>query len=1288
MELPKPSPRRRPMSVPIPPPVGRRAGIMALPQRKPARPTEPALARMFAGARARQAVPDPRSMRERMAEGAQVMEGIGAGAVAGVGGLIPDVLALLGRDAPMLFSKYVMGEELSEDENALFRALTKVQDVAGAEAILRGMGYGEKMDAPSDSPDALSQAGVNPFRQGAFFGEFVADPFAAFKGVKFLAKAAGADAGARSVADRMGFGGQGDPRRRLLPFLPETQEALDDALAAAPVSATDDAEVFTVRMPDGQEVEGSEDDLRRLYVQALASERLEVSQQQQLEQLDQYFAAEGAYDSDVTDPDLRIDSVDEQFGFAPNVRQEELDIQYGPGTVTMNPDILPGGLPGGDGTTIFNYVPGLTDADMVVGTNRPFSFYEFQEDMYDLTGRRIPEGTRIAWPEQLSDDFSSLFTNSPPQPQPRPTVPAPEVRASAEPTPLPATTAEDIIDAEYEELFGPGETPVVSDTPQEGFTGVVEMPLIPTDRVMPMTASPDTQVARHTVMTRDSARQGDIVDYSPMYQLVDRLPDNRAMSKEEVLDSLRGGFGESLKRDREGSKFVEFLEKNAPNQLYRGQVIALYRDYTPQLRVKTLLQSEVADDATQGGPVPMLTDFGQYSIGSEYGEQMHIYLSNPNSTVPFSEGKTVQTRGGGYFGGDMRANPGIVADHRLGADGGPGTSKSEESGVPGYFGHIRLKVITDPQGRKIGVLEELQSNATLSERKFAMGRGDEFRFLTGQERFNIDTLRERGPNFRQVFDDAAQSRSQEFNPSPEASFLDSLETQQSDTASAFGNDLNIIGGNRPSPTDTFDAIEAVYDAAPSGVPSNLDPATDIKPVTEVLSKLMTGHLVSVIDDAQLDRIAGSGLSTTQMDSAGEFSVFRIDARPPSGRSQIDASGDLVRGGRLSGNEIGRADAVTRALRADSSSFLDAEDLATLNRVILKRAQGADTIDFANEGGDVLSTPASREIYRDIRDAVERGEQPLDFLLSERNAGDPFGKGNFDILFRQDPGVFGFLGSNVDEVALSDTSSSIPAMVQRNLQQRITTDVAGTIEQGIFRPTQPEASIAEMNQLIDEIGLGEERANELKKSFETWVTTINDPNAPSAYRPGSPFAGKSSDAYFNQFAVRLMLSEARKKGLDGVIFPNWEDFRDAGGRPVARIRQADGTVRQDEDVIPRTIYEDHVKKGLAQAVDKQDIVELDTIEAVNNTTGNLEKPKVRGREHKKARAVYFGDRIRTRRYRPDERPTPDTTTYEVNLGPLGADFDDKLIRRAKGGPVDLRPKKLVHSGIGAMARQVM
>ena len=1288
--VPQPNPRRRPMTLPTPPPVNRGAGIMALPMRRPTA-LERKRGRRFQYP-GDPTVADPRSFSERMAEGAEVLQGIGAGMAAGVAGLPADLTGIAFGDVPAFVNKLITGETINQEESPYFRQLNEFRETYGAEGVMRAMGLGNKIDAPSDSPDALSRAGINPFRQGAFFGEFVADPFVAFKGVKFLAKAAGADASARSIADSMGFGGPGDPRRRLLPFLPETQEALDDALAAAPVSSTDDAEVFTVRMPNGQEVEGSEDDLRRLYVQAQAAERLEVSQQQQLEQLDQQFAAEGVYDSDATDPDFRIDSTDGQFGFAPNIRQEELDIQYGTGTVTMNPDILAGGLPGGDGTTIFNYVPGLTDGDMVVGTStRPFSFYEFQEDMYDITGRRIPAGSRIAWPESMSDEFQNLFHNSAPEPQARPTAPAPEVRASAEPTPPPVTAAEDLIEGTA--------TEIVSDTPQAGFTGVVDTPLIPTDSVMPMTASRDTEVARHSVMTRDAARQGDIVDYSPMYQLIDRLPDNAGMSKEEVLNSLRGGFGESLKRDREGSKFVEFLEKHAPNQLYRGQVIALYRDYTPQLRVKTLLQSEVSADAAQGGPVTRLVDYGQNSIDSVYGEQMHIYLSNPNSTVPFIEGQTVQTRGGVYAGYDMRDKPGTIADHNIGASGGPGTTARAESGVPGYFGHIRLKVITDGQGRRIGVLEELQSNATVAERKFAMGRGDEFRFLTGEERYNLDTLAERGPDFRQVFEDAAQSRAQSGTATFEADFLNSLETQLQDTTSAFGGDLVLIGGVRPSPTDTTDTIVSVYEAAPTGVPSNLDPRTDIAPVTEVLSKLMTGHLTGVINDAELDRIAGPGLSSSQIDSAGEFSVFRIDARPPSGRSQRNEAGDLVRGNRLPNNEIERADSVTRALRgalidnlevsAGTASFLDAEDIATLNRVILKRAQGADTIDFASEGGDVLSTPVNREIYRDIRDAAERGEQPLDFLLAERNPGvDPYGKGNFDILFRSDPGLFGFLGSNVDEIALSDTNTSVAAMVQRNLQQRITTDVAGTIEQGVFRPTSPEASIAEMNQLIDESALSAERGEELKRSFETWVNTINDPDAADAYRPGTPFAGKSSDAYFNQFAVRLALAEAQKKGLDGVIFPNWEDFRDAGGRPVARVRQRDGTVRSDPDVIPRTIYEDHVSKGLKQIVDKNDIVELETIEAVNSTTGNLERPQVMGRDHKPARAVYFGDRIRTRNYRPEDRPSPNERTYEVNLGPLSDVFENKVIRRAKGGPVDLRPKKLVHSGIGGMARQVM
>ena len=38
--------------------------------------------------------------------------------------------------------------------------------------------------------------------------------------------------------------------------------------------------------------------------------------------------------------------------------------------------------------------------------------------------------------------------------------------------------------------------------------------------------------------------------------------------------------------------------------------------------------------------------------------------------------------------------------------------------------------------------------------------------------------------------------------------------------------------------------------------------------------------------------------------------------------------------------------------------------------------------------------------------------------------------------------------------------------------------------------------------------------------------------------------------------------------------------------------------------------------------------------------------------------------------------------------IKAIFEDRVIRRAKGGEVDLRPRKMIHSGIGAMAKEVM
>ena len=90
------------------------------------------------------------------------------------------------------------------------------------------------------------------------------------------------------------------------------------------------------------------------------------------------------------------------------------------------------------------------------------------------------------------------------------------------------------------------------------------------------------------------------------------------------------------------------------------------------------------------------------------------------------------------------------------------------------------------------------------------------------------------------------------------------------------------------------------------------------------------------------------------------------------------------------------------------------------------------------------------------------------------------------------------------------------------------------------------SIAAMNQVIDNefSSLPPEVVEEMKQHFETYVNTINDVTSFDAFKVNTPFSGRSSDAYFTQFATRLALQEAEKTGLDGVIFPNWMDMRDA------------------------------------------------------------------------------------------------------------------------------------------------
>jgi hypothetical protein len=131
----------------------------------------------------------PAGLAARQREGLETLKGVGVGLPAGLLGLPADLLALLFRDAPSLLNKLVTGEPLDIEERGQFaKAFDELQKVAGAEAIGRAMGFGEDMDAESEGGDAASRAGMNPFRQGMLFGEFIADPFLAFKGISSLLK--------------------------------------------------------------------------------------------------------------------------------------------------------------------------------------------------------------------------------------------------------------------------------------------------------------------------------------------------------------------------------------------------------------------------------------------------------------------------------------------------------------------------------------------------------------------------------------------------------------------------------------------------------------------------------------------------------------------------------------------------------------------------------------------------------------------------------------------------------------------------------------------------------------------------------------------------------------------------------------------------------------------------------------------------------------------------------------------------------------------------------------------
>ena len=122
----------------------------------------------------------PLEQEARDRQGIESLKGFAVGLPAGLLGLPADLAALIFRDAPQLAAKLVTGQELKVEERTFIDKLVgDFQRAAGAEAIMGYMGFGadllpeedEKGQPVNLATDAMSQAGVTPFRAGSLIGE-------------------------------------------------------------------------------------------------------------------------------------------------------------------------------------------------------------------------------------------------------------------------------------------------------------------------------------------------------------------------------------------------------------------------------------------------------------------------------------------------------------------------------------------------------------------------------------------------------------------------------------------------------------------------------------------------------------------------------------------------------------------------------------------------------------------------------------------------------------------------------------------------------------------------------------------------------------------------------------------------------------------------------------------------------------------------------------------------------------------------------------------------------------
>ena len=158
-------------------------------------------------------------------------------------------------------------------------------------------------------------------------------------------------------------------------------------------------------------------------------------------------------------------------------------------------------------------------------------------------------------------------------------------------------------------------------------------------------------------------KQGDVVDYSPVRALIQAIPADRPISKDELLRVLdpenpayTDQFRNSFRRDLVGVRFDDWVKKFGRDNMTRDEILAAYDSVAPEIRAVTVLEPDIDTnpvfkrlDSPQKNKLPSSDQ--QSSVSEQYiipGEansvtattlnRGHIYISNAKADVKSPDG--------------------------------------------------------------------------------------------------------------------------------------------------------------------------------------------------------------------------------------------------------------------------------------------------------------------------------------------------------------------------------------------------------------------------------------------------------------------------------------------------------------------------------------------------------------------------------------------------------------------------------------------------------------------------